>query len=203
MPSSRARIRHPLHRQRTTLLVVASRFPLLRGCPKGGGFRRVYLCLRFAFSFLLLDEKESKNQGRLHRSSSRLSKRLTIKLGSDFCKVKRKRPSLKVKRLAILCGRFPAWRPSLPAHPSRYLAFQPTVSIVFTFVLNDILPPQTLMADKDPPSLAPPEDYILVVASRHCERSATERGNPDEPHTIYTISISNVIQLEGNHTLLW
>ena len=21
-------------------------FPLLRGCPKGGGFRRVYLCLR-------------------------------------------------------------------------------------------------------------------------------------------------------------
>ena len=30
---------------------------------------------------------------------------------------KRKRPSVKVKRLAILCGRFPARRPGLPAHP--------------------------------------------------------------------------------------
>ena len=75
------------------------------------------------FPFLLLDEKEPKNQGRLHRASPRLSKRLTFRSGSDFCKVKRKRPSVKVKRLAIPCGRFPARQPRLPAQPGWVLAF--------------------------------------------------------------------------------
>ena len=53
------------------------------------------------FLFLLLDEKEPKNQGQNHRPSARPPKRLTFKSGSDFCKVKRKRPSLKVKRLVV------------------------------------------------------------------------------------------------------
>ncbi len=53
------------------------------------------------FTFLLLDEKEPKNQGQNHRPSARPPKRLTFKSGSDFCKVKRKRPSLKVKRLVV------------------------------------------------------------------------------------------------------
>ena len=67
--------------------------------------------------------KGPKDQGRLHRTSPRLSKHLTFKSGSDFCKVKRKRPSLKVKRLAIPCGRFPARRPGPRTQPSRVLAF--------------------------------------------------------------------------------
>ena len=119
----------------------------------------VYLCLRLAFyvPFPLMG-KEPKDQGRLHRTSPRLSKRLTFKSGSAFRECKRKRPSLKVKRLAIPCGRFPARRPGLPTHPGRALANPPTVSVVFTFVLNDTFPLQTLMADKDPPSLTPPED---------------------------------------------
>ena len=59
-------------------------------------------CLnRLSLSFLLLDEKEPKNQGQNHRPSARPPKRLTFKSGSDFCKVKRKRPSLKVKRLVV------------------------------------------------------------------------------------------------------
>ena len=58
-------------------------FPLLRGFPKGGGFRRVYLCLRLAFyvPFPLMG-KEPKDQGRLHRTSPRLSKRLIENLPS-------------------------------------------------------------------------------------------------------------------------
>ena len=59
------------------------------------------LSKRLTLSFLLLDEKEPKNQGQNHRPSARPPKRLTFKSGSDFCKVKRKRPSLKVKRLVV------------------------------------------------------------------------------------------------------
>ena len=54
----------------------------------------------------------------------------------------------------------PPCRPGPRAQPSQGLAFPPTVSVVFTFVLNDTFPLQTLMADKDPTSLTPPEDYI-------------------------------------------
>ena len=61
----------------------------------------VYLCLRLAFSFLLLDEKEPKNQGQNHRPDARPPKRLTFKSGSAFGECKRKRPSLKVKRLVV------------------------------------------------------------------------------------------------------
>ena len=50
--------------------------------------------------------------------------------------------------------------PGPRAQPSRSLAFPHTVSVVLTFVLNDTLPPHALMADKDPPSLTLPEDYI-------------------------------------------
>jgi hypothetical protein len=51
--------------------------------------------------------KVPKNQGRLNRSSPRLPKRLTSKSGSDFCEVKRKRPSVKVKRLVSPCRASP------------------------------------------------------------------------------------------------
>ena len=46
-------------------------------------------------------------------------KRLTFKSGSDFYEVKRKRPSLKVKRLVRPLGdHCPAFWPCLPAQPS-------------------------------------------------------------------------------------
>ena len=79
-------------------------FPLMGKEPKDQG--RLHrtsqrLSKRLTLSFLLLDEKEPKNQGQNHRPSARPPKRLTFKSGSDFCKVKRKRPSLKVKRLVV------------------------------------------------------------------------------------------------------
>ena len=46
----------------------------------------------FLFSFLLLDEKEAKNQGRLHRTSARPSKGLTLRSRSTFCEGKRQAP---------------------------------------------------------------------------------------------------------------
>ena len=100
------------------------------------------LCLRLAFyvPFPLMG-KEPKDQGQNHRPCTRPPKRLTFKSGSAFGECKRKRPSLKVKRLAIPCGRFPARRPGLPAHPSWVLAFPHTVSVVIAFVPNDTLPP--------------------------------------------------------------
>lgn len=42
---------------------------------------------------------DRKNQGQNHRPTARSPKRLTFRSGSDFFKVKRKRPSVKVKRL--------------------------------------------------------------------------------------------------------
>ena len=64
-----------------------------------------------------LDGKGPKDQGRLYRTYPRVSKRLTFKSGSVFFEYKRKRPSVKVKRLVIPCKRFPARRPCLPAQP--------------------------------------------------------------------------------------
>ena len=62
--------------------------------------------------------KGPKVQGRLNRTSPRLSNRLTFRSRSDFLqKSNDKRPSVKVKRLAILCGRFPARRPASPPIP--------------------------------------------------------------------------------------
>ncbi len=45
--------------------------------------------------------KEPKDQGQNHRPSARPPKRLTFKSGSAFEECKRKRPSLKVKRLVV------------------------------------------------------------------------------------------------------
>ena len=52
-----------------------------------------YLCLRLAFyvPFPLMG-KEPKDQGRLHRTSPRLSKRLTLRSRSTFCEGKRQAP---------------------------------------------------------------------------------------------------------------
>ena len=53
-----------------------------------------------------------------------LPKRLTFRSGSAFCEGKRKRPSVKVKRLVRPLGdRFPAFWPCLPALPGEGLAF--------------------------------------------------------------------------------
>ena len=95
-------------------------FPLIGKEPKDQGrLHRISprLSKRLTLSFLLLDEKEPKNQGQNHRPSARPPKRLTFKSGSDFCKVKRKRPSLKVKRLVV---------PWATAHPRFGRASAPT-----------------------------------------------------------------------------
>ena len=77
--------------------------------------------------------KEPKDQGQNHRPSARPPKRLTFKSGSDFCKVKRKRPSMKVKRLVVPWATAPprfGWaRAPIPVglwrfHP-RYVRFPP------------------------------------------------------------------------------
>ena len=69
-------------------------------------------------SFFLIKRKrkiKAKTIGLPHG----LPKRLTFRSGSDFSEVKRKRPSVKVKRLVRPLGdRFPAFWP-WPAHPSR------------------------------------------------------------------------------------
>ena len=61
-----------------------------------------------------------KNQGRLYRTSPRTSKRLTFRSGSDFSEVKRKRPSVKVKRLvspwATAAPRFGHSSPPYPVY---------------------------------------------------------------------------------------
>ena len=56
-------------------------------------FDVVNLCLRLAFyvPFPLMG-KEPKDQGRLHRTSPRLSKRLTLRSRSTFCEGKRQAP---------------------------------------------------------------------------------------------------------------
>ena len=82
--------------------------------------------------------------------------------------------------------------PGPRAHPCQSLAFPHTVSVVLTFVLNDTLPPHALMADKDPPSLTPPEDYIprrRFASSRGTKRSIYDRFMEDLfPKKIHFIS---------------
>ena len=79
-----------------------------------------------------------------------------------------KHRSVRVNRLAIPCGRFPARRPFLPAQPSRSLAFPHTASVVVASFLNGTLPPLAVIAGPDPrsPTLL---GFAPVVASRHRE----------------------------------
>ena len=86
---------------------------------------------------------------------------LTLRSRSTFCEGKRQAPLGEGQAFSSSLGQapLPFW-PGPRAHPGRVLAFPHTVPVVFTFTLNDTLPPQTIMADRDPPSLTPPEDYI-------------------------------------------
>ena len=71
----------------------------------------------------LLKEKDQKFKAKTIGPPHGLPKRLTFRSGSDFFEVKRKRPSVKVKRLVRPLGdRFPAFWPLLPAQPSLSLA---------------------------------------------------------------------------------
>ncbi len=78
----------------------------------------VYLWLRLAFSFLLLDEKEPKNQGRLHRTFPRPSKGLTLRSRSTFCEGKRQAPLREGQALSRPLRALP--RPAAgPPHPTQ------------------------------------------------------------------------------------
>ena len=79
----------------------------------------VYLCLRLAFyvPFPLMG-KEPKDQGRLHRTSPRLSKRLTLRSRSTFCEGKRQAPLREGQTFSHPLRALP--RPAAgPAHPPR------------------------------------------------------------------------------------
>ena len=75
-----------------------------------------------------------------------------------------KRRSVRVNRLAIPCGRFPARRPFLPAQPSRSLAFPHTALGKETALMDNA--PLAVIAGADPrsPMLL---GFVPVVASRH------------------------------------
>ena len=113
-----------------------------------------HLCLRFSL-FLLLDEKEPKNQGQNEWSAARQPKRLTFRSGSDFCEVKRQAPlresqafSLPLQApLRVLAASPRPARSSVgvPAHgrfsrhvmPTLVCAMAGIYACVFLFVLLD------------------------------------------------------------------
>jgi hypothetical protein len=90
--------------------------------------------------FLLLDEKEPKNQGRLHRTSPRPSKGLTLRSRSAFCEGKRQAPLREGQALSRPLRALPRPAAVPPRLSQSGLAFPTTVSVGFTFVLNDIFP---------------------------------------------------------------
>ena len=70
------------------------------------------------FFFLLLDEKEPKNQGRLHRTFPRPSKGLTLRSRSTFCEGKRQAPLREGQALSRPLRALP--RPAAgPPHPTQ------------------------------------------------------------------------------------
>ena len=88
-----------------------------------------------------------------------------------------------IKGLPHLATAPPPCRPGPRAQPGRSLAFPSTVSVVFTFVLNDTIPPLVVIAN---PHSANAErdlqrswDALLVVALRHREASFREHGRGD------------------------
>ena len=121
----------------------------------------VYLCLRLAFyvPFPLMG-KEPKDQGQNHRPCTRPPKRLTFKSGSAFRECKRKRPSLKVKRLVVpwatAAPRFGRARAPIPVSLWRSHTRCPLFSLP---CLTTHPRPQTLIAGPDLRSPTPPEDY--------------------------------------------
>ena len=76
---------------------------------------------------------------------------------------------MRVNRLAIPCGRFPARRPRLPAHPGQGLANPHTVSVVFTSMPNDTSSPPAVIPDLIRNLIHRQRTTFLIVASRHCE----------------------------------
>ena len=96
---------------------------------------------------------------------------LTLRSRSTFCEGKRQAPLGEGQAFSSSFRQapLPFW-PGPRALPSLVLANPHTPSIVFTFTLNNTLPPPTLIAGPDPqsPTLWGPTP---VVASRHREQS--------------------------------
>ena len=98
---------------------------------------------------------DRKNQGRLHRSSPRPSKRLTLRSRSDFCEVKRQAPLCEGQALSRPLRALP--RPSaMPPHPTRSSVGVPSLRDC-----RETLPPlyfarpKSLIAEGRPRSHAP------------------------------------------------
>ena len=115
-------------------------FPLLRGCPKGGGFRRVYLCLRFAFPFLpsfSLMRSKRRIKAKMNGPPHSRPKCLTLRSRSAFSEGKRQAPLREGQAFSSSLGRppLPFW-PGPRAQPNWVLAFPSTVSVVIASIPN-------------------------------------------------------------------
>ena len=113
--------------------------------------------------FLLLDEKEPKNQGRLHRTSPRPSKGLTLRSRSTFCEGKRQAPLREGQALSRPLRALP--RPAaLPPRPARWGVGVPAHGkLVGSVTPTDITHALFRHCGLDPQSPKPPEDYTLIV----------------------------------------
>jgi len=111
---------------RNEAIQITSR--LREACHPYVGLRESMRSIRFVIicPFSLM-RKGQRIKAKTIGPSHGLPKRLTFKSGSAFCKGKRKRPSMKVKRLVRPLGnRCPAFWPLLPAQPGQCLAFPHT-----------------------------------------------------------------------------
>ena len=102
---------------------------------------------------------------------------LTLRSRSTFCEGKRQAPLGEGQAFSSSFGRapLPFW-PGPRALPGRVLAFPHTVSVVFTSVLNDTLPPLAVIPDSIRNLLHRQGTTFPVVASRHREQSERHTG---------------------------
>ncbi len=105
-----------------------------------GSLRRLYhVIIICPFSLMRRDRRiKAKMNGPPHSRP----KCLTLRSRSTFCEGKRQAPLREGQAFSSSLGQapLPFW-PGPRALPGRGLAFPHTVSVVFTFTLNDTLPP--------------------------------------------------------------
>ena len=149
-------------------------FPLSKGVPEGRGIQASVSmpAVRFLCSFPLDGKskirhksKEPKDQGRLHRTSPRLSKRLTLRSRSTFCEGKRQAPlregqpfSHPLRARLVSLSNHP--RPAAPPPRPPQSGFGVSAHGVHCshFRSKRDTPALGVIADKDPQSPKPPEN---------------------------------------------
>ena len=128
--------------------------------PRGGGGGAWDLCFLAVMSLrsshkplsFPLDGKGPKDQGRLNRTSARLSKRLTFRSRSDFQEVKRRAPLRESQAFSHSLPTFPARRPGLPAWAAKGCRRGGRVAFRIHGTLVGLARTKAIMADCAPPS---------------------------------------------------